>query len=182
MDEKTRSLVRKGGYRLLFLTVISVLLVFAGSEIAFFFQKENTDRAPEVIELTIPEGTSAQIASGQTVQSIPDSMVFVVGDVLVVKNNDTSDHQLGPLWIPAKSSASLDMSKADNYAYTCSFQPGNYLGLDVRPPTTVWTRMQAMLLAAPATAVFLFVYSLLVFPLDGKKKGSKESNEKLVRG
>jgi hypothetical protein len=41
--------------------------------------------------------------------------------------------------------------------------------------------MQAMLLAAPATAVFLFVYSLLVFPLDGKKKGSKGSDEKLVR-
>lgn len=178
MDAKTKSLVRKGGYRLLLLTVLSVLLVFAGSEIAFLFQKENTDRAPKVIELVIPEGTSAQIASGQTVQSIPESLVFVVGDVLVVKNNDTSDHQLGPLWIPAKSSASLDMSKADNYAYTCSFQPSNYLGLEVRPPTTVWTRMQAMLLAAPATAVFLFVYSLIVFPLEGKKKADGYLREK----
>ena len=37
-------------------------------------------------------------------------MSFVVGDTLVVKNEDSVEHQLGPLWIPAGSSASMPLN------------------------------------------------------------------------
>jgi hypothetical protein len=97
-------------------------------------------------------------------------MVFVVGDMLVVHNEDSSDHQLGPLWVPAGSSASLLLEKAERTAYSCSFQNTKYLGLLVQESTTLGTRLSALLLAAPATTMFLFVYSLIIWPLTPRQK------------
>jgi hypothetical protein len=157
--------------------VVSLVLVFLGSEVAYIFQKEAYDRAPRVVELVIPEGTSEQISAGRAVTSIPAEMVFVVGDTLVVHNKDVVDHELGPLWVPAGTSASLAMEKASKYAYECSFQSSRYLGLDVKQPTTWGTRLTALALAAPATTVFLFVYSLVIFPLQPRKKVVEKSVE-----
>ncbi len=159
--------------RFLILLVVSTALVGIGSEAAYIFQRNEGDRAPKEVELVIPLGTAEKIAAGEPVPSIPEEMTFVVGDVLVVKNQDSTQHQLGPLWVPAKSSASLALDQVNNFAYQCSFQKSRYLGLNVRPPTTLATRFQAVILAAPATAAFLFVYSILVFPLQPKKATGK---------
>lgn len=167
------SLVRKGMKRLIIILLLSVILVWVGSEVAFYLLKENTDRAPETIELTIPDGTAEQIAVGQAVPSIPDEMVFVLGDTLVVKNNDRVNHQLGPLWIPPKSQASLVLDTADQYAYSCSFQPSQYLGLNVKQPTTWETRLVALGFAVPATTAFIFIYSLVLWPINPQPEKSK---------
>ncbi len=63
---------------------------------SFYFLKE-TARPPQEIVLTIPSGTADQVARGEQPPSIPENMVFVVGDTLVVKNDDTVDHKLGPV-------------------------------------------------------------------------------------
>lgn len=173
MNRHTRLLFKRGLVRLLILTAISFALVLAFSEVSFILQKEESDRAPQVVEIFIPEGTAQLIAAGNRITSIPEEMTFVVGDVLVIHNNDSVQHQLGPLFIPAYSSASLAMNTADANAYTCSFQQTQYMGLEVRTPTTNWTRLQGLLLAAPATAIFLFVYSLVVVPLEKKPKAEK---------
>jgi hypothetical protein len=162
----TKLVIRRGARRLAILFAISLVLVFTGSEVAYIFQKEAYDRAPQVVELIIPAGTADLIANGKAVPtSIPEEMIFVVGDTLVVHNEDSADHVLGPVWVPAGTSASLVMEKASRFAYECSFQSSNYLGLDVRQPTTWGTRLTALALAAPATTVFLFVYSLVIFPI-----------------
>ena len=170
---KNQRLIRLAALRFLILLLGSTVLVWIGSEAAFRLQKDPGDRAPQEVELVIPPGTAEKVAAGEPVPSIPEEMTFVLGDVLVVKNEDAHDHQLGPLWVPAYSNASLKLEKADNFAYECSFQSSNYLGLNVRPPTTLATRFQAVMLAAPATAAFLFVYSILVFPLEPKKNANK---------
>lgn len=162
--------VRKGLKRLIIIFLLSVILVWVGSEVSFYFLKEDTDRAPDSIELTIPDGTAKQIAAGQAVPSIPDEMVFVLGDKLVVKNNDRVNHQLGPLWIPPKSQASLVLDTADQYAYSCSFQPSQYLGLNVKQPTTWETRLVALGFAVPATTAFIFIYSLVLWPINPQPK------------
>ncbi len=64
-------------------------------------------------------------------------MTFVVGDTLVVVNQDSVDHQLGPLWIPPGTSASLNLDTEQNYAFQCSFQPTKVFGLDVHEPVTL---------------------------------------------
>jgi len=153
---------------------ISLLGVLAFNEVSYLLQKDEYDRAPETVKLVIPEGTAEQVAAGVDVTSIPSELVFVLGDILEVENQDTVSHQLGPLWVPAGSTASLVLEQANNYAYSCSFQTTQYLGLDVRQPTTMSTRLVGIGLAAPTMTVLVFLYSLLIFPVD--KSNRKESD------
>ncbi len=153
--------------------VIALILVFAINEGAFWLIKDEGDRAPQIVELIIPAGTSERIAQGEETPSIPDEMIFVVGDTLVVNNQDNVAHELGPVWVPPNSLASLTLGEVNNFVYQCSFQPTKYMGLDVRSGTTIGSRVTALLLAGPPTAMFLFIYSLLLFPLD-KPKTPKE--------
>jgi hypothetical protein len=92
-------------------------------------------------------------------------MNFVQGDVLVVRNEDSQPHTLGPLYVPSNGSASMKLDEADHFALTCTFSATSYMGLNVKPPTTLRTRLLGIAFAAPPTAIMLFVYSLIVFPL-----------------
>ncbi len=137
------------------------------TEIAFYFLSDIT-RPPQTIVITIPPGTAEQIRQGQQPVSLPDKFVF--GDVIVVVNQDTVSHQLGPLWIPAGTSASLELNLAESLVYECSFQPSGYLGLDVRRPITTATRVGGILSAGLPLGVLLAIYSLVI-PLGKPKSG-----------
>jgi len=162
----TNTFIQRVAYRLILLTVISLTFVWAISEIAFQFQKSDSDRPPQEIELIIPAGTAAKISMGEENPSIPSKMSFVIGDTLVVRNEDVADHILGPLWIPPGASARLKLEQANKFAYSCSFQPTQYFGIDVENPTTWKTRLTAFSLAVPSTVGFLFVYSIILWPID----------------
>lgn len=152
--------------RLLISVLLGLLIGVTVSEVPFLFLRE-TARAPREIVLTIPVGTADQIARGEQPPSIPESMTFVVGDRLVVNNEDAVDHKLGPLWIPANSSAQLSLDQEQNLAYECSFQPGNYFGLDVRQPLTPRTRLFGIFYVALPMMILIALYSLVITP---KKK------------
>lgn len=149
--------------KLLFSAGLGLLIGLLVSEIPFLFLRE-TARAPRDIVLTIPEGTAQQIARGEQPPSIPENMLFVVGDRLVVRNEDAVDHKLGPLWIPAHSSAQLSLDQEESLAYECSFQPGNYFGLDVREPLTLGTRLYGIFFVAIPMAIMIALYSLTMTP------------------
>lgn len=133
------------------------------SEVPFLFLQE-TARPPQEIILTIPAGTAEQIARGEQPPSIPENMAFVVGDKFVVKNEDSVDHKLGPLWIPANSSAELSLDQEESLAYECSFQPGKYFGLDVREPLTLGTRLYGILFVAIPMSIMIALYSFIIVP------------------
>ena len=160
--------------RLLLILGLALFFVLTVNEVFFLIQKDSNDRAPQTMQLVIPEGTANLVEQGQAAPSIPEEMVFVVGDVLEVVNEDTVDHQLGPIWVPPGSTGSLQLEDANKYAYSCSFAPSRYLGIDVREATTVGTRLVALLFATPPMAIFLFIYSLLVFPIKPKQKVALE--------
>lgn len=145
--------------RILLSILLGLLIGVTVSEVPFLFLRE-TARAPREITLTIPAGTSEQIARGEQPPSIPANMTFVVGDRLVVRNEDAVDHKLGPLWIPANSSAQLSLDQEENLAYECTFQPGNYFGLDVREPLTPKTRLFGIIYVALPMAILILLYSL----------------------
>jgi hypothetical protein len=149
---------------------LGLLLAWGISEGAFRILQDKSDRAPQRVELVIPHGTAERVAAGQTVPSLPASMVFVVGDTLVVKNEDVTSHQLGPLWVPPGSSASLTLDQPNSYSYACTFQPSRYLGLDVRSRVTLATRLTAILLAGIPTGAMITVYSFVVLPLKSKEE------------
>ncbi|HLA06036.1 MAG TPA: hypothetical protein VJ022_01225 [Anaerolineales bacterium] len=131
------------------------------SEVSFIFLRD-TARTPKEILITIPTGTAEQVARGEQPPSIPADMVFVVGDTLIIQNDDEVDHKLGQLWIPANSSAQLSLSEVENVAFECSFQPGNYFGLDVREPLTFATRVYGILYAGIPLGILIAVYSFVI--------------------
>lgn len=155
-----RNLVIK---RLLMALGLGLVIGVTVSEIPFLFLRE-TARPPREIVLTIPAGTAEQIARGEQPPSIPENMTFVVGDTLVVKNEDSTDHKLGPLWIPANSSAQLALDQEESLAYECTFQPGNYFGLDVHEPLTPKTRLYGIFYVAFPMAILIALYSLILKP------------------
>ena len=166
MKNTTRSTLKKGLIRLLITFVVATTLVWIGSEVAFYFMRGSSDRLPEEIELVIPAGTADKVKLGEAVPVIPDEMTFVLGDTLVVKNQDVVDHQLGPLWIPPNTKASLVLDAAQRYAYACSFKTTRYLGLNVKQATTWQTRFVALGFSVPPTTMFFFVYSLVLWPIN----------------
>ena len=145
--------------------LISLLIGLLGgaliSEIPFLFLQE-TARSPQEILLTIPAGASEQVARGEQPPSIPENMAFVVGDVLVVDNKDNVDHKLGPLWIPANSSARLPLNREESLAFECTFQSDNYLGLDVHQPLTLVTRLYGITSVGLPLAILIALYSLVM--------------------
>ena len=149
--------------RILYSILLGLLIGVIVSEVPFLFLRE-TARPPREIVLTIPAGTSAQVARGEQPPSIPENMTFVVGDTLVVRNEDEVDHKLGPLWIPANSSAQLSLDQEENLAFECSFQPGKYFGLDVREPLTPRTRLFGIIYVALPMAILFALYSLVITP------------------
>jgi hypothetical protein len=176
--EKQNQLFNRVLKRLLIVLAISVGLAVSINEIFYRLQNVEYDRPPMAVELVIPHGTADAVANGQAVPEIPDEMVFVAGDVLVVKNEDIEPHQLGPLWIPANSSAQLNLEEPMQYSARCSFQPSRYMGIDVREPTTFRTRLQGVVLVAPPVGIFIFLYSLVVYPLQAEnKKASLEQRK-----
>lgn len=161
------------GVRLGMSFLVSLVFVLVLSEVSYQFQKDRIGRQPETIKLVIPEGTADQVAAGAPVPTIPNEMDFLLGDVLLVVNNDDVDHQLGPVWVPPGSSAQLALDEPEKYSYSCSFQPSRFLGINVRPATTLLTRLTGLALAVPPTTMVFFLYGFLVFPPGGKKKTEK---------
>lgn len=155
--------------RFILVLIGSVLVVWIGSEIAFNVLKSDLDRPPEIVVLTIPNGTAVRVAAGFEEPSIPAELNFVVGDTLTVYNDDTVAHELGPLFIPAGSSASILMDDENVFEYTCSFRPSQYLGLTVYEGTTMDIRLIALTYVSPATAIIVFLYSLALYPLKSKE-------------
>ena len=147
--------------RILISLLAGLLLGAAIGEIPFLFLRE-TARSPQEIVLTIPAGTAEQVSRGEQPPSMPSNMIFVVGDTLVVNNQDTVDHKLGPLWIPPNSSAQLSLNQEENFAYECTFQKGSYFGLDVREPLTLSTRLYGILYAGLPIAILIALYSLVM--------------------
>jgi hypothetical protein len=140
------------------------------SDAAFRLMGANPDRAPTRIELVIPAGAAEQVAKGESPPSIPTDLKLMVGDTLIVKNEDGVDHQLGPVWAPPGASASLVLAEANNFAYACTFQPSRYLGLDVQAPVTLLTRVQALFLAGPPMGALIAIYSIAIWPVGAAPK------------
>jgi hypothetical protein len=169
VEAKRKTTIRPYLLRLGIVLLISLVGVFIFNEITYRLQKDQNDRTPQTITLEIPAGTAEQIAAGQDTLSIPQQ-VYIIGDVIEVVNQDSVSHQLGPIWVPAGATGRLVLEMPEKLAYTCSFQADKYLEIDVIQGTTLSTRLTGLFLAAPATAIFVFIYSLLIFPVDRKPK------------
>ncbi len=154
---------------------VGMLFGWLLSEVSYTFtpDKEAAQREPQRINLVIPYGTAKQVEQGVYNASLPVSLTFVEGDILVVKNEDNVAHQMGPLFVPAGTSSVLTLDTANSYSYNCSFKPDKTIGLTVLPRVTSGTRFMGMLAIGLPTGMMLAVYSYL---LPGKKKADTQVN------
>jgi hypothetical protein len=154
--------------QMLLLIIIGLIFGWVVNEVSFMMTPDRSQREPQRVELLIPEGTAEKIKEGLPVPSIPTSMTFSEGDLLVVKNMDVVSHQLGPVWVPPQSSGVLQVGSESVYTFHCSFTQTQVFGLDVQPALTGWSRAQGMILVGLPTGVMLAVFSLAI---PQKKKG-----------
>lgn len=168
--------------RSVLLLLLASAIMLGISEAVYLLREDRISRAPEVITLTIPAGTSERVAAGQALAEIPRQMIFVVGDTLVVNNQDDVAHELGPLWVPPGKSASLNLEGASDFTYNCSFTPSKYLGLTVKEATTWRTRLTALWYGAPPLFMFFLVYSFLIWPLKTGEKDDLENKDEPPSG
>lgn len=175
MSQTTARLIVR---RMLLLALFATAAVALVSELYFRLQKGDQSRAPMTVELVIPAGTAARVAAGEKVASLPEEMTFVLGDTLLVTNQDSVAHELGPLFVPSGQSASMKLEATSPDPWVeCSFQPQAYFGLIVKEPITWEDRVQALLYAVPPTTMLLFAYSLAVVPLTKSKPADKPASQ-----
>ena len=149
--------------RFLLCITAGLLIAIPLSELAFYWQASTTSRPPKTVVLDIPAGTSTRVSNGTSV--IPQDMIFVLGDTLVVNNHDSVAHTLGPLFIPPGGTASLALKQIGNLSYVCSFQPTKYEGLTVTDALTLTTRVEGIIIAGFPLGMLFFLYSLILRPL-----------------
>jgi hypothetical protein len=156
-----------------FLLFLVAGLVFGSllAEIPFMFLPHLT-RPPQQVTLVIPPGTAQEVARGEQPPSIPANMVFVVGDTLVVKNEDSVQHELGPLFIPPGASASLPLNVSQKYAFECSFVSTKVFGIDVTQALDTGTRLSAILFGGLPMGMLLAVFSFVLWPVKKKEAGA----------
>jgi hypothetical protein len=131
------------------------------SEVTFLFLGQ-TARPPKTITVVVPAGTAELVARGEQPPSLPQDMTFVTGDVLIIDNQDTVDHQLGPLWIPAGTSGHLELGEPESLAMECSFQANKYIGLDIHDPLTLYKRIYGILFAGLPMGILIAVYAAII--------------------
>ena len=135
------------------------------SELTYAFLRQGEDRRPDVIEILIPQGTASRIEEGKPEPSIPATMDFIAGDTLLVRNQDSVAHQLGPVYIPAGSTATLPLLEPQDYQASCSFQPSHVFGLKVRPPLTLQVRILGILQAGVPIGFLFVLYGIFALPV-----------------
>jgi len=166
--------------RFFVLLLVSMVAVLFFSEGFYRLIRTDSERAPQTFEITIPLGTAENIAAGESGPEIPN-MVFVVGDTLLVHNQDRVSHELGPIWLPPGTSGSLALGEANDFIYNCSFQSTQYLGLTVRQATTWTARLSALWYGTPPILMFLLVYSFVLFPLKQDGEDTNSGDESSLR-
>lgn len=147
--------------RIVISVLVGLLIGLVLSEFTFIFLGR-TARPAQTITVTVPAGTSELVARGEQPPTLPQGMTFVVGDVLVIKNEDNVDHQLGPLWIPAGTSGQLVLGEPESLAYECSFQADNYIGMDVYESLTLGTRLYGILFAGIPMSILIALYAAIL--------------------
>jgi hypothetical protein len=158
-------MLSKYAFRLFISLIICLIFGFLISEASFQVLTQGEADSREEISITIPNGTAERIRNGFSIPSIPENIVFYEGDRIIVNNEDTENHQLGPIWVPPGSQGILNLQNSDNYSLTCTFQPGKVMGIEVRPKITSYVRFQGLLAIGLPSGVLGFLFSLIIFPI-----------------
>lgn len=89
-------------------------------------------RLPQTVEFVIPAGTATRIEAGEGAPAIPPDFTFLVGDTLVLRNEDSAAHAMGPYPVQAGSTLRIPLLQATTRSYLCTFHPQGAVDLVVK--------------------------------------------------
>ncbi len=81
--------------------------------------------------IVIPAGTAERIAAGEAVELIPADLRFQLRDRLVVVNNDSATHVVGPFTVAAGQQLTKRFSEAATIEGSCSLHPGGTITIEI---------------------------------------------------
>ena len=127
---------------------------------AWFALSDGPARAPRTVELVIPAGTASRVQAGAFGPRLPAS--FVAGDTLVLRNEDSVEHRVGPYRVSPGVRTEVPLARAGSQSLLCTFHPQGIVGLTVRaggnPLVVLWP---TFLLGLPLGAVLGAVWTVL---------------------
>ena len=86
---------------------------------------------PEEYRVVVPAGTAERIAAGEDVQLIDTEIDLSVGDSIVIVNQDTELHQVGPFPVRAGETFDHTFSTPGTFEGVCSLHPDNAVVITV---------------------------------------------------
>jgi plastocyanin len=92
--------------------------------------------APSSYGVVIPSGTGKRIASGFHLYLIPEDLQLHVGDTLVVVNDDTQVHEVGPFFVRPGETMRHTFTEPGKYIGACTFHPAGEVSIEVFPVGT----------------------------------------------
>lgn len=104
---------------LLALSVIVALLLAVGLVI----NKQVSTAAAHEVKLVIPGGTAMHLSMGHEMP-LPEKIELMVGDVLVIENQDAEGHQIGDFWVGPGETLRQTMTTPAEYDSHCELHSG----------------------------------------------------------
>lgn len=102
------------------------MLLVVGGGFWFWQGQRETNRQ---IAFVVPVGTNDRIAAGETVNVLPSTITMTLGvhDVLVIRNEDRQDVQIGPYKIAPGQQFRQQFFNAGTFDLVCSIHAGEKL-------------------------------------------------------
>ena len=88
--------------------------------------------AAQTIEIVVPEGTQAQMESGEEIVLFPRRLEVAVGDQIIITNDDRSSHQVGPYVVGPGQEIVQTFSSPGIIEGICTLHPSGEVTIVVR--------------------------------------------------
>ena len=88
--------------------------------------------ASQTINISVPEGTQAQMDAGEEIVLFPRRLEVGVGDRIVIENDDASSHQVGPYVVGPGQQIVQTFSTTGIIEGVCTLHPSGEVTIVVR--------------------------------------------------
>lgn len=88
--------------------------------------------ASQTINISVPEGTQAQMDAGEEIVLFPRRLEVGVGDRIVIENDDASSHQVGPYVVGPGQRIVQTFSTTGIIEGVCTLHPSGEVTIVVR--------------------------------------------------
>lgn len=88
--------------------------------------------ASQTINISVPEGTQAQMETGEEIVLFPRRLEVGIGDRIVIENDDTSSHQVGPYVVGPGQRVVQIFSTTGIIEGVCTLHPSGEVTIVVR--------------------------------------------------